>query len=248
MPICKLCERERKLIKAHIIPKKLYNPILKASSGESPRVYVVGTEKKSQQSQNGIYDPDILCRECDGDLIGSWDNYGQTLLLSSPSRENYTVDEAGKLAGYKIDTFDYNQLKLFFMSILWRAAITSDQFFAQVQLGSWEDKLKKMILAQDPGSENDFSVHLFKYEGDFSEIMQNPTKEKQEGVNCYRFRFPKYGFLIKVDKRNFPPKLAHCLLSSNQPLLIPVSEYMDSKEYEIILAIRDKFSDYSNPK
>jgi hypothetical protein len=206
-------------------------------------VYVVGTEKKSQQSQNGIYDPDILCRECDGDLISPWDNYGQTLLLSSPSRKNYIVDEAGKPDAYKIDTFDYNKLKLFFMSILWRAAITSHHFFAQVQLGYWEDKLKKMILAQDPGSENDFSVLLFKYEGDFSEIMQNPTKEKQDGVNCYRFRFPKYGFLIKVDQRNFHPKIARCLLSSNQPLLIPVMEYMDSKEYEIILAIRDKFSD-----
>ena len=245
MPICKLCEREKKLIKAHIIPRQLYGPILKASSGESPRVYVVGTEKKSQQSQNGIYDPDILCRECDGDLIGPWDNYGQTLLLSSPSPENYIVDDAGKPAGYKIDTFDYNQLKLFFMSILWRAAITSDQFFAQVQLGSWEDKLKKMILAQDPGSENDFSVVLFKYEGDCSEIMSNPTKQKQDGVNYYRFRFPKYGFLIKVDKRNFHPNKLdrRYILSSNQPLLIPVMEYMDSKESEGIWASRDKISD-----
>jgi len=245
MPICKLCEREKKLIKAHIIPKKLYNPILKASSGESPRVYVVGTEKKSQQSQNGIYDPDILCGECDGNLIGPWDNYGQTLLLSSPSPENYIVDDAGKPAGYKIDTFDYHQLKLFFMSILWRAAITSESFFARVQLGDWEDKLKKMILAQDPGSENDFSVVLFKYEGDCSEIMLSPTKQKQDGVNYYRFRFPKYGFLIKVDKRNFHHNKLdrRYILSSNQPLLIRVMEFRDSKESEGIWASRDKISD-----
>ncbi|MEG4106398.1 hypothetical protein [Microcoleus sp. S13_C5] len=164
-------------------------------------------------------------------------------MLSSPSPENYIVDDAGKPAAYKIETFDYKQLKLFFMSILWRAAITSDSFFAQVQLGSWEDKLKKMILAQDPGSENDFSVVLFKYEGDGSEIMQNPTKQKQDGVNYYRFRFPKYGFLIKVDQRNFPPNLAPYILSPNQPLLIGVMEYMDSKESERIWAIRDKISD-----
>lgn len=243
MPICKLCGLEKKLIKAHIIPRQLYGPIREASNGESPRVYGVGTGKKSQQSQSGIYDTDILCGECDGNLIGPWDNYGQTLLLSSPSPENYIVDDAGKPAGYKIETFDYNQLKLFFMSILWRAAITSDSFFAQVQLGSWEDKLKKMILAQDPGSENDFSVVLFKYEGDGSEIMQNPTKQKQDGVNYYRFRFPKYGFLIKVDQRNFPPNLAPFILSPNQPLLIGVMEYMDSKESERIWAIRDKISD-----
>ena len=243
MPICKLCEREKKLINAHIIPKQLYKPIGEASGGESPWVYGVGTDKKSQQSQSGIYDPDILCRECDGDLIGPWDNYGQILLRSSPSPENYIVDDAGKPAGYKIDTFDYHQLKLFFMSILWRAAITSDSFFARVQLGYWEDKLKKMILAQDPGSENDFSVVLSKYEGDCSEIMPSPTKHKLDGVNYYRFRIPKYVFLIKVDKRNFPPKFAPFILSPNQPLLIGVMEYMDSKESEIIWAIRDKISD-----
>jgi hypothetical protein len=243
MPICKLCGREKKLIKAHIIPRKLYNPIREASSGESPRVYGVGTGKKSQQSQSGIYDTDILCGECDGDLIGPWDNYGQTLLLSSPSPENYIVDDAGKPAGYKIDIFDYNKLKLFFMSILWRAAITSDQFFSQVQLGAWEDKLKKMILAKYPGSENDFSVVLFKYEGDGSEITPNSTKHKLDGVNYYRFRIPKYGFLIKVDKRNFPPKLAPYILSSNPPLLISVMEYMDSKESEVIWAVRHKISD-----
>ena len=100
-----------------------------------------------------------------------------------------------------------------------------------------------MILAQDPGSENDFSVVLFKYEGDGSEITPNSTKHKVDGVNYYRFRIPRYGFLIKVDKRNFPPNLAPYILSSNQPLLISVMEFIDSKESEIIGAIRDKISD-----
>jgi hypothetical protein len=245
MSICRLCGLEKQLIKAHIIPRKLYEPIREASIGEPPsdqvpRVYVVGTSQKPKQFQSGIYDPSILCGECDGDLIGAWDNYGQTLLVSLSSSENYLVDNVGKTAAYKIDTFDYKQLKLFFLSILWRAAITSDQFFAQINLGSWEEKLRNMILSQDPGSENDFSVVLFKYEGDLSEIMQNPTKQRQDGVNYYRFRFPKYGFLIKVDQRNFHSKLRPFILSPNQQLLIRIKEYMDSKEYERILEIRDK--------
>jgi hypothetical protein len=192
------------------------------------------------QHQSGIYDRSILCGECDNGVLGDWDDYGQKLLLISPELTKYVSDSTGKLIGYKIDIFDYKQLKLFFMSILWRAAITSDQLFTQVKLGSWEEKLKKMILDQDPGSENNFTVVLFKYEGDFSEIMQNPTKQRQDGVNYYRFRIPKYGFLIKVDQRNFPSKLDPFILSPNQPLLIRVMKYLDSKEYEQILDIRDK--------
>lgn len=245
MPICCLCGLEKPLIKAHIIPRKLYEPIREASIGEPPsdqvpRIYVVGAEQKSKQSQSGIYDPSILCKECDGDLIGVWDNYGQTFLLSPSFSDNFLVDHAGKPAVYQIEEFDYKQLKLFFMSILWRAAITNDEFFAQIKLGSWEEKLRKMILAQDPGSENDFSVVLFKYEGALSEIMQNPTKHRQSGVNYYRFRFPKYGFLIKVDQRSFHPELLPFVISPNQQLLIRVMDYTDSKEYERILDIRDK--------
>jgi hypothetical protein len=173
MSICRLCGLEKQLIKAHIIPRKLYEPIREASIGKPPsdkvpRMYVVGTEQKSKQFQSGIYDASILCRECDGDLIGVWDNYGQKFLLSPSFSENHLFDNLGKSAAYRIKEFDYKQLKLFFMSILWRAAITSDLFFAQIKLGSWEEKLRKMILAQDPGNESDFSVVLFKYEGDLS--------------------------------------------------------------------------------
>lgn len=245
MPICRLCELDKQLIKAHIIPRKLYEPIREASRSEPPseqvpRMYAVGAEQKTKQFQSGIYDPSILCGECDGNLIGSWDKYGQTFLLSLPDQEKYIADDAGKSGIYKVDSFDYKQLKLFFMSVLWRAAITSHDFFAQVKLGSWEEKLKKKIQAQDSGDENDFSVVLFKYEGNFSEIMHNPTKQRQDGINFYRFRIPKYGFSIKVDQRSFSSELAPFVLSPNQPLLMRVSEYKDSKEYDRILNIEDQ--------
>lgn len=247
MPICCLCGLEKQLVKAHIIPIKLYKPIREASSSElssrqAPNIYSVGTEQKPKQIQSGIYDLSILCKECDGDLIGPWDNYGQTFLLSPSSPENYLIDNVGKTAAYRIDKFDYKQLKLFFMSMLWRAAITNNEFFNPIKLGSCEEKLKNMILANDLGSENEFSVILFKYEGRLSEITQNPTKQRQDGINYYRFRFPNYGFLIKVDQRDFISKLLPFVLSPNRHLLIRIMKYTDSREYERILEIRDRIS------
>jgi len=247
MPICRLCGLKKQLIKAHIIPRKLYEPIREASIGEPPsdqvpRMYVVGTEQKPKQFQSGIYDPSILCKECDGDLIGVWDNYGQTFLLNPSFSENHLFDNLAKPAVYRIEEFDYKQLKLFFMSILWRAAITSDLFFDQIKLGSWEEKLRKMILAQEPGSKDDFPVVIFKYEGDLNEIMQKPTKQRQNKVNYYRFRLPKYGFLIKVDQRSFHSDLLPFVISPNHQLLVRFMEYKNSKEYERILDIRDKIS------
>ena len=72
--------------------------------------------------------------------------------------------------------------------------------------------------------------------------MQNPTRQRQDKVNYYRFRFPKYGFLIKVDQRNFHSDLLPFVISPNHQLLIHVMEYKNSKEYERILDVRDKIS------
>lgn len=249
MPTCCLCGLDKQLIEAHIIPRKLYKPIRQASIGSSPgaqapRIYAVGTTQKSKQSQNGIYDSNILCGDCDGNkVIGSWDQYGQRLLLDSLQPENYLPDNRGKPAAYKINDFDYTKLKLFFMSILWRAAITDHQFFKHVSLGPWEKKLRDMIHSQDPGTIHDFSVILFRYEGDFSEIMQNPSKQRQDGINFYRFRIPRYGFLIKVDQREFCSDLHPFILSPNKPLLIRAMEYKNSKEYEQILDMKDQIPD-----
>lgn len=248
MPTCCLCGLDKQLIKAHIIPRKLYEPIRQASSGsppgdQVPRMYAVGTTQKSKQSQSGAYDPNILRGNCDGDVIGPWDQYGQSLLLDSPQPENYLPDNTGKPTAYKIDNFDYKKFKLFFMSILWRAEITNHQFFKHISLGPWEKKLRDMIHSQDPGTEHDFSVLPFKYEGDFSEIMQNPSKQRQGGINFYRFRIPGYGFLIKVDQRKFCSDLHPFMLSPKQPLLIRVMEYKNSKEYEQILDVKDQIPD-----
>lgn len=247
MPICYFCGLEKKLRKAHIFPRKLYEPIRESSLNELPgdqvpMMYVVGTNRKPKPFQSGIYDSSILCRECDNNPIGFWDNYGQTLLLSPSNPENYISDPVAGFV-YKIDSFDYKSLKLFFMSILWRAAITSNEFFSQVKLGCWEEKLRKMLLVQDPGSENDFSVILFKYEGDFSEMMSNVSKERQGRINFYRFRIPRYRFLIKVDKESFDSEFDRYILSPNQPLLIKVKKYTDSKEYEQMLKNKNKIPD-----
>ena len=245
MVTCKLCGFRKQLIKAHIISRKLYEPIREASSDKSlreqiPYIYKVGTEQKPNQAQSGIYDSSLLCKECDGNLIGPWDKYGQALLLRPPDSEKYIFDATGKPIFYKVETFDYKQLKLFFMSILWRAAITNDEFFSQVQLDPWEKELKKMILEQDPGDENAFSVILLKYEGVFSEITCNPMKAMQDEVNFYRFRFPGYGFLIKVDQKNILSELNLYLLSATQPLLMRVIEYSNSQEYKKILGLEEQ--------
>lgn len=232
--ICLLCGNEKILIKAHIIPRKLYNPL--KDGKDAPIIYPTTLTKRWKQSQSGIYDDKILCRECDGNLLGPWDNYAQALLLEPFEAKNYIL-QTGKRYFYKKEKIDYVKLKLFFMAVLWRASITNENFFFEVNVGSWESVLKDMILKADPGTANDFSVILAKYEGALANIMPNPERVRTEGINCYRFRAAGYVFLIKVDSRPFPQKLKLGILTPNQPLLIKISQYEQSTELKEILKI-----------
>lgn len=91
--------------------------------------------------------------------------------------------------------------------------------------------LRNRLIQRDPGDEHCFSVIPFIYTGLFKEVMMNPTRERHENVNFYRFRFPNGGFLVKVDKQKLPPDIYAGILSPNSPLLISCLEYTSSSEY-----------------
>ena len=139
---CHLCLEERKLIKAHIIPESFFLPL--RSSKRAPEIHSNIDGEYPKKSPIGIYDKSILCSECDS-LIGDWDNYAQQLLLKDFT-EDLAVHGGAKKVAYKIDSFNYHKLKLFFVSVLWRASISNHYFYRRVKLGPYQSVARKMIL------------------------------------------------------------------------------------------------------
>jgi hypothetical protein len=231
--ICQLCGQEKALVDAHIIPRQLYKL-------ENQDLKIYSIHEYSKKSRTGIYDgKKILCGDCDNKILGVFDNYGQTLLLK-PFTEGNFLSEDGKNFFYKLDNIDYPKFKLFFISVLWRASITKHDFFCQVNLGSWEPVLRDMILNVDPGTKDDFSVILTKYQGALATIMPTPRRIRMKGINYYQFKIADYSVLIKVDKRPFPEELNPVILQPNQSLLIPIENYENSQEFSTILENIDK--------
>ena len=61
--------------------------------------------------------------------------------------------------------YDYHLLKLFAISLLWRASTTKLVFFNGVNVGErHEQKLREHILNNDPGTLDDYTVVLGFYE------------------------------------------------------------------------------------
>lgn len=69
--VCRFCEQEKKLIKAHIIPKKFYLGI------KDDRYLCINSKKgKYTIQQQGGYDSNILCGDCDNHILGDFDKEG----------------------------------------------------------------------------------------------------------------------------------------------------------------------------
>ncbi|MDJ0616589.1 MAG: hypothetical protein QNJ63_07545 [Calothrix sp. MO_192.B10] len=254
--ICKLCGQEKELIdKSHIISRQFHHYTTEEIKKHFNDVvtnptYIYSQDGKEKQIQSGLYVGGILCRGCENS-IGRWENYAQNLLLKKIDIDAITERQKTTKVIQTIENVDYKSLKLFFMSILWRSHIarnnffvnkvTKDgktekaQFFKEVNLGEqWELKLRNMILQENPGTEDDFSVVLIKYIGKESCIHLLPPQRINNdpvNVNFYIFTFAGYSFFIKVDQRKFPDKIREIILKPNAPLYFPIKEYKESPGY-----------------
>ncbi len=240
---CKLCLKERPLIKkSHIIPRQFFHEVSKnigkgfgdVSHGDTVgRIYSKKT--KSKQVPSGIHVPNILCEECEQKL-GVFDNYAQTVLLKG----KFIKNDENTL--WKLPTVDYKKLKLFFLSILWRSHICNNPFFKEVSLTeSLESELRKIIIREEPGDENNFPIFLRKYKGIAAGLFY--VLKKQEPFENYHFRIETYEIFIKMDDKNIEDNYKKMLLTPNSPLVIPVEENETSIEYKKLLKVINEFKE-----
>ena len=233
---CHLCLEDRKLIKAHIIPESFFLPL--RFGKRAPEIHTNIDGEHPKRSPVGIYDTLILCSKCDN-TIGDWDNYAQQLLLKE-FNEDLAVYDGSKKVAYKIDSFDYEKLKLFFISVLWRASISNHYFFKRVKLGPYESIARKMILENEPGSAEDFSVVIAKFSEPNVTGILDPHKDRYDGVNFYRFYMTGFVIYVKVDKRNTPEFLEKFYIRKSKPIWILLRDLYKSKDGKIMKDIAIK--------
>lgn len=234
MRICKFCNQERKLIEAHIIPLSFYRPLM---AGGVPRLHSIkGTPKTSRRFPRGAVDSNLVCEECEA-RFSSYDDYAKTFFIDD-FEKNY--QDLPELQGKWIicTNFDYPRLKLFFISLLWRASASNIPLFGRVRVGPFEARLKEMIINSDPGQPDEFSVMLRKFKEDWADkgIIQ-PTKFRDENkINCYHFFLGRFSARIKVSNQPYPDHYAPVILNTKPPLAIAQQDLIDCFEYKKFMA------------
>ena len=227
---CKLCGKDKKLVRAHIIPKSLWKPLF--DDEQSPQSHSTAPTVDDKKSPVGIYDTEILCAQCES-IFSPWDDYAQKLLLAKPSEERYVINNGQKIA-YVETTIDYAKLKLFFISLLWKAAVSNHFFCARVNVGPFEPQLRRMIIKADPGDSDTFAVMVTKCDERLGPIVLNPQPERWGEINYYRFYLAGYMAYIKVDRSPTPDFISELALNPERPLVIIARDLRTSKDFKIM--------------
>lgn len=225
--ICKFCGNEKELVRAHIIPVSLYP----ADEKGHRMHYAIDGNGKLPRSRlpNGVYDPNLVCRECE-DLFNAGDDYAKRLLIDE--RAKGLRIQNGDTPYFEYNHVDYNNLKLFFISLLWRAHATSLQSFDKVKLGpKFEAVARDMIKTGNPGNPDDFALVMLRAaEGPLGKMGASPTPRKfpPNNVRVYEFLLFGYAAYVKVDQRPHGLSVRKAQLSPGQPFLMLEKRFEDT--------------------
>ena len=215
---CKLCGRTEKLVKSHVVPKALH---LDAQPEFDTMTIYSQAVAYGKRSPSGVYGR-FLCRDCE-ELFGPYDMYGVEFVKTYKTGVNGAPLSGSFKYGFTAD-IDYPKLKLWIMSMLWRADACDHGLFGRVNLGKkWRDILASNIRSQTPGNADIFSVTASLFdEGEYGQLfMADPHPERFSGVNYYRFYiYGGFTFFVKVDQRKQPAKLEPLSMSEVNQLVV----------------------------
>ena len=143
--VCKFCNEEGTLIEAHVLPKRmdLLNSLPK-------KLFTLDKTSPPKRSPRGSYDKDLLCHTCEHRYFEPLDTYAFDVLFNRRLEATAEFGFGEWLLRFR--GADGNRLKLFVLSVIWRASASSRPDFEGCDLGGDQDLLREMVAHSKPGA------------------------------------------------------------------------------------------------
>jgi len=173
--------------------------------------------------QSGEFESNILCLSCDNEKLGRLERYASLMLYDgNPKVLEFRETPDGMIFLYCAE-IDYKQFKLFLLSILWRASISTRPIFREVSLGPYEERLRQMLLNEDPGQQMTFPCVILTYLNikDLpSDIVAQPARAKVDSGTVYKFMIGGMIYIFAVTKQITPDWFAEAAINSQGEMKI----------------------------
>jgi len=159
------------------------------------------SDKKHSPVQTGYFER-LLCGDCEALLSKYETEFDKNWMKTIPSNISHLLyKRRGNVLTVTIP--DYTKFKLFHLSILWRAAVSSFNLDISISLGEYERVIAQMILSGDPGQPGDFpfvgSLNYNDHGVPVPTVTPMAKSEiKVEGSDCYMLSYAYCDWIFMV--------------------------------------------------
>jgi hypothetical protein len=164
--ICKLTKKHGTFVSSHLIPKALTKP------EESGRPFVeTWSGKRPKRTWSSWYDNQLVTAEGEA-ILAAIDGWAITELrkhklvwsgwgpMQSLGNEHDPIGASG-FGLRKVKAVDTKRLRLFFLSLLWRATATMHHGFSEIKLSPEQiDELGRMLVCSKSGPSSYYHIQL----------------------------------------------------------------------------------------
>ncbi len=145
---CRLCHALTELRHSHVISRLMFRPMSQLA-GEMPRRFgLFGTYRPGHLKEY------MLCQRCEHQF-SNYERITGRFLADLNDLQQQTGARP-----IRQSSLDYHNIKLFFLSLLWRCAVCHERITREVDLGSRLHCLTALLQANEPGTENEFPIIL----------------------------------------------------------------------------------------
>lgn len=107
---------------------------------------------------------------------------------------------------FVVENVNYKLLKLFQLSILWRAAVSKVELFNDVKLGPHTERLRLMLMNENPGKDYEYGCLQFAVIFDKNKLADGlimpPASFRVDGYRMCRFTFGGIIWLYVISSHN----------------------------------------------
>lgn len=229
--VCALCKQPAILQKSHVIPNSIFRRIKRTNAGR----LISFTDSANSAIENTIdsWWDYLLCKRCEA-WLGQYEKHSLETLRSE--HRNAHAHEGG----ITFREFDYKSLKLFFVSLLWRAHVSTRAAFAKVMLPASlaEDARQSLLLAQPPKPRNFGCQAVTLFDSTPNGFGQKSLKQLLTSPfprlyrNHFSFVFVLEGYLLEIHTPHAPYKVSGMpgFLKDSGIWFVPNRNVFDVKE------------------
>jgi hypothetical protein len=198
----------------------------KGIGDEKNRINVISSSNAYQKKtvQSGAYEENILCAECDNNLLSKLERYANNYLYSRFCNANCAdfeqITNCNGIELIRCKNIEYSQFKLFLQSLIWRASISNHPLFINFKLLPEDnERLRQSIVNLKPLEKHDFACVLMtpsntdEVETDL--VFINSTKPNKPS-----FFINQFVYLFFLDQKQIDNATEELILNYNNEMAV----------------------------